>query len=167
MYKYELGQKQLSVVEHCSCIVNLLGRAGWLAEAEMFLQTIPLEPGAMLWRSLLTCCRTYCDAIIGRRCLKIVTNLDPTDASAYLLMSDIYSDAHSWLEVYQLEEMRRCASAHKIPGQASIQTGSGVHAFMVGDHDHPQTHDIFSKMNRLIRIMKTKENSVPYLDLTE
>ena len=67
----------------------------------------------------------------------------------------------------KLEEMRRCASAHKIPGQASIQTGSGVHEFMVGDHDHPQTDDIFSKMNRLIRIMKRKENSVPYLDLTE
>ena len=47
--------------EHYSCVVDLLGRAGRLEEAENFINKMPFEPNAYAWCSLLAACRKYSD----------------------------------------------------------------------------------------------------------
>ena len=41
-------------IEHYACIIDLLGRAGLLNEAEDYINTMPYEPNAGIWGALLS-----------------------------------------------------------------------------------------------------------------
>ncbi|CAD6204636.1 unnamed protein product [Miscanthus lutarioriparius] len=41
-------------IKHCVCIVDLLGRLGRFAEAEKFIDEMPVLPNDLIWRSLLS-----------------------------------------------------------------------------------------------------------------
>ncbi|XP_058099339.1 pentatricopeptide repeat-containing protein At4g13650-like isoform X2 [Magnolia sinica] len=45
--------------EHYACVVDLLGRAGHLVEAESFVDSMPIKPGASVYRALLSACRVH------------------------------------------------------------------------------------------------------------
>eukprot|EP00250_Pteridium_aquilinum_P019197 c24339_g9_i1 orf=1-1578(-) len=90
---------------HCLCVIDLLARAGKLADAESMVQN--LDSGAIVaWRSLLSACKTYGNVELGRRCFDHVSRLDPNNASGYTLMSRIYSDAGMLEEAYKIDKMR-------------------------------------------------------------
>jgi pentatricopeptide repeat protein len=45
-------------VEHYSCMVDLLGRAGELDKIENFINKMPIKPNILIWRIVLgACCR--------------------------------------------------------------------------------------------------------------
>ena len=83
-------------IEHYNCIIDLLGRVGHLKEATSLLTTMPVSTDSIIWTSLLNSCRTHCDVDLGRRCFNEIQKLDPDDASAYILLSNIYADAGMW-----------------------------------------------------------------------
>ncbi|RWR98136.1 pentatricopeptide repeat-containing protein [Cinnamomum micranthum f. kanehirae] len=43
--------------EHYACVVDLLCRAGYLGEAEIFIENMPIKPEASVYRALLSACR--------------------------------------------------------------------------------------------------------------
>jgi pentatricopeptide repeat protein len=45
--------------EHYTCMVNLLGHAGHLEEAEKLVMAMPYEPHVAAWMSLLSTCRIH------------------------------------------------------------------------------------------------------------
>ena len=45
--------------EHYACMVDNLGRAGHLEEAQNIAKTMPLPPSAVVWRALLGACRIH------------------------------------------------------------------------------------------------------------
>ncbi|KAJ7518193.1 hypothetical protein O6H91_21G058700 [Diphasiastrum complanatum] len=79
------------MLEHYACVVDLLGRAGYLYEAYDFISKMPLQPNAALWMSFLGSCRTHGNLELGLVSFKAILKLDPTDAAAYILMSSIYA----------------------------------------------------------------------------
>lgn len=46
-------------IEHYGCLIDLLGRAGCLLEAQELLNRMPFEPNAAIWGSLLAASRLY------------------------------------------------------------------------------------------------------------
>lgn len=46
-------------LEHYSCIVDLLGRAGRLDEAMKFIDSMPVEPDGAVWGALLGACKIH------------------------------------------------------------------------------------------------------------
>ncbi|KAK1561808.1 hypothetical protein Q3G72_000958 [Acer saccharum] len=54
-------------LEHYGCVVDLLGRAGKLAEAEKFVLNMPIEPNAPIWGALLGACRIHKNVEIAER----------------------------------------------------------------------------------------------------
>ncbi|XWS56110.1 hypothetical protein CRYUN_Cryun09bG0058200 [Craigia yunnanensis] len=54
-------------LEHYGCVVDLLGRAGKLAEAEKFVLEMPVKPNAPIWGALLGACRIHRNAEIAER----------------------------------------------------------------------------------------------------
>ncbi|CAK9183896.1 unnamed protein product, partial [Ilex paraguariensis] len=46
-------------IEHYGCMVDLLGRANLLVEAEKFIRSLPIEPDVRMWMSLLFACRSH------------------------------------------------------------------------------------------------------------
>ncbi|KAJ7561645.1 hypothetical protein O6H91_03G036200 [Diphasiastrum complanatum] len=78
-------------VDHYACIVDLLGRAGRLADAEDFINKMPIQPDAVVWMTLLGAARNHGHVEIGRRAFDHVMELEPENAVAYLLIKHLCS----------------------------------------------------------------------------
>lgn len=57
-------------LEHYSCLVDLLGRAGQLMEAEEIVRDMPMKPNAVVWRSLLGAAKVHGNLEMGEVALK-------------------------------------------------------------------------------------------------
>ena len=73
--------------EHYTCMVDLLGRAGCLDLAESLVETMPIPPDNIVWRSLLSTCESYSNVKLGNQCFNELKKLDAIDESAYTLIS--------------------------------------------------------------------------------
>ncbi|KAJ7561790.1 hypothetical protein O6H91_03G041400 [Diphasiastrum complanatum] len=151
-------------IEHHTCLVDLLGRAGHLDDAENLLSNMPMPPNLKGWGSLLSSCKTYGDLERGRRCFDQMLRLDSRNASAYVQMSNIFADADMWADAHKVEELRKKAGAWKKPAQAWIEVDNKIHGFDVGDNSHPQSDFIYAKLKVLSRQMK-EEGYVPKVEL--
>lgn len=71
-------------LDHFSCLVDLLGRSGQLAETEFIVCKMPFQPDAVLWTAILGACKTHQDAARATWAVESICELDPQDASAYV-----------------------------------------------------------------------------------
>ncbi|XP_024534843.1 pentatricopeptide repeat-containing protein At4g13650 [Selaginella moellendorffii] len=100
--RMEVGQRHLwsmkldyglaPTAEHYACVVDLLGRAGWLKEAEELILVKSLEVDDVVWRALLSACKIHCDTELGGVAAEQVTQLAPFDTSSYVLLSNIHAE---------------------------------------------------------------------------
>eukprot|EP01018_Ginkgo_biloba_P030030 Gb_09794 [translate_table: standard] len=141
-------------VEHYACIVDLLGRAGCLSEAEDFINKMPVQANALVWRTLLGACRVHGNMEIGKRAAECLLELEPQDAATYVLLSNIYASAGKWNDVTKVRTMMKDRGVKKDPGCSWIKLKDGVHAFFVGDRSHPQTKEIYAMLANLTEQMK-------------
>ncbi|XP_002983175.2 pentatricopeptide repeat-containing protein At4g02750 [Selaginella moellendorffii] len=70
--------------DHYPCVIDLLGRAGWLAIAEELVHKIP---SAESWATLLGACNLHSDAARSGKAAGIVSRNDPQRASPYVVLS--------------------------------------------------------------------------------
>eukprot|EP01018_Ginkgo_biloba_P022103 Gb_10158 [translate_table: standard] len=141
-------------MEHYACIVDSLGRAGHLEEAENFISKMPFEPGSMIWRTLLGACRIHQNVELGKRAAERVLNFEPQDAATYVLLSNIYAMSGRWDEVSNVRKMMKDIGVKKQPGCSWIEVKNRMHPFFVGDKSHPQTEEIYAELERLIQLLK-------------
>ncbi|XP_059639833.1 pentatricopeptide repeat-containing protein DOT4, chloroplastic-like [Cornus florida] len=74
-----------------TCMVDLLGRAGQLSEEQELIETMPVEPDASIWGSLLGACRIYGNLDLAERIADRIFQLDPFHAGYHVLLSNIYA----------------------------------------------------------------------------
>jgi hypothetical protein len=79
-------------LQHYTCIVDLLGRAGHLQKAEDFIKMTSCESNVVLWMSLLGACRSHGNVEMGEVIAKRVLALDPGNSAEYVC-SNIYTAA--------------------------------------------------------------------------
>ncbi|KAL5747441.1 hypothetical protein ACOSP7_024444 [Xanthoceras sorbifolium] len=101
---------------HYACMVDLLGRSGRLTEAEKFIKSMPIEPDALVWGTLLAACKVHGDIELGRLAAEKVVELEPSDAGAYVSLSNIYADVGHWEEVLEIRSQMRGTGVKKEPG---------------------------------------------------
>ncbi|XP_043723186.1 pentatricopeptide repeat-containing protein At2g13600 [Telopea speciosissima] len=77
---------------HYSCMVDLLGRAGLLEEAEELLKFATVKGDSVMWSSLLRSCKVHRNEKVGRRAAKALLELKPDDPAAYLQALSFYSE---------------------------------------------------------------------------
>lgn len=160
-YNYFFSMKEgygiKPTTEHYNCMVDLLGRAGRMHEAEHLLSTMPFQNKFLGWKSLLSHCKAYSHVKRARRCFDQLVAIDPRDASEYALMVDIYASANMWNEVREIQEMRNRAGVRGKLGKAFIQLGNTFHSFIVGDRTHPSRELINVRLKAIILQMKEHE----------
>ncbi|MDD0148489.1 hypothetical protein PSY31_22650, partial [Shigella flexneri] len=88
-----------AAIEHCVCIVDLLGRSGRLAEAEAFIKTMPVPPNDFIWRTLLSACKIHGQLELGKKAANNLLEANPSDDSAYVLYSNVFATSGRWQEV--------------------------------------------------------------------
>ncbi|WMV44665.1 hypothetical protein MTR67_038050 [Solanum verrucosum] len=117
--------------EHYGCMVDLLGRAGLLEEAEMFIQDMPEKADAGIWGALLGACRMHGEVQMGERIAKIVTQMDPYHSGRYILLSNIYAAENRWFDAEKVREKMKTEGIHKTPGFSLVEMKGEMHQFIV------------------------------------
>ncbi|MCO5587975.1 hypothetical protein L7F22_041928 [Adiantum nelumboides] len=75
---------------HCLTLLDILGRAGCLEEAEVFIHNMPLEIIGVAWRYLLSACIIHGDEERGVRAASRCTILEPWNVLPYVMMSNLF-----------------------------------------------------------------------------
>ncbi|EFJ16526.1 hypothetical protein SELMODRAFT_116350 [Selaginella moellendorffii] len=76
-------------MEHYSCLVDLLARAGHLHTAEEFLSRMPVAANTIVLTALLAACRVHGDVERARRVAEKLEALDPESEAPYVTLSNI------------------------------------------------------------------------------
>jgi pentatricopeptide repeat protein len=140
-------------LEHYTCMVDLLGRAGHLQEAENMIMAMPFEPHVAPWMALLGACRIHGNVEMGERVAKQILELDPENSAGYVLLSNIYAAAGNMHLSKNVEQQRKERGVKKQPGRTWIEVNNEVHTFVVDDQDHPQMIEIRAELQRLSGLM--------------
>jgi pentatricopeptide repeat protein len=129
-------------LEHYGCMVDLLGRAGKLAEAEKFVNEMPMKPNAPIWGALLGACRIHKNSEIAERAGKTLIELKPEHSGYYVLLSNIYARTNKWENVENIRQMMKERGVVKPPGYTLFEMDGKVHKFTIGDKTHPEIQQI-------------------------
>eukprot|EP01018_Ginkgo_biloba_P022430 Gb_00259 [translate_table: standard] len=141
-------------VEHYACMVDLLGRAGCLDEAEAFSCKMPFKSGTLVWRTLLGACRIHGNIELGKHAAECILELEPQDRATYVLLSNIYAALGRWDDVAKVRKMMKDRGVKKEQGLSWIEVKNRVHTFSVQDRSHPQTEEIYAKLEELTGQMR-------------
>ncbi|KAI0492933.1 hypothetical protein KFK09_027209 [Dendrobium nobile] len=141
--------------EHYTCMVDLLGRAGFLKEAHEVINKMPMEPEVSTWGALLGACRLHKEVDFGRLAAEKLFELDSENSGHYILMANIYSSVAMWKEGDQIRELMKSRGVKKEPGVSWIQIENEAHTFHAGDRNHPLAEEIYMTLKELAGKMKT------------
>ncbi|CAM6042113.1 unnamed protein product, partial [Sphagnum compactum] len=79
--------------KHYTCMVDLLGQAGYLRKAEDMIKVMPGKPDAAVWMALVGACRIHGNMEMGERIATQVLEMYPENPPGYVLLSNIYTAA--------------------------------------------------------------------------
>ncbi|XP_044490770.1 putative pentatricopeptide repeat-containing protein At1g69350, mitochondrial [Mangifera indica] len=83
-------------MEHYACMVDLLGRAGYLNEAFNIVKQLPFKPSVSLLESLLGACRIHSNANLGEKISEMLFEINPENSGSYVMLHNIYASAGRW-----------------------------------------------------------------------
>ncbi|XP_027339392.1 pentatricopeptide repeat-containing protein At2g13600 [Abrus precatorius] len=149
--------------DHYTCMVDLLGRSGCLDEANSLIKTMPMQPDAVVWGSLLGACKVHGNIILGKYVAEKLMQIDPSNSGPYVLLSNMYAELGRWKDVVRVRKQMRQQGVVKQPGCSWIEIQSRVHVFMVKDKKHPHKKDIYLVLKILTEQMK-RAGYVPEVD---
>ncbi|KAK9692366.1 hypothetical protein RND81_09G259400 [Saponaria officinalis] len=151
--KYNLIPK----CKHYSSMVDLLGRAGKLEEAEALIRRMPMEPDAVVWGALFFACRMHGNVKMGEKVAWKLLELDPEDGGIYVMLASMYREAGMWDEARKVRKMMNRRGVDKTPGCSSIEVDGIVSEFIVRDKSHPRSEQIHECLRRLTKQLELIE----------
>lgn len=146
--------------KHYGCMVDLLGRAGKLKEAEELLESMPMAPDVSTWGALLGACKKYGDVERGERVGRKLIELQPDHDGFHIMLSNVYASKGSWEDVIDVRDVMVQQRLVKTPGCSMIEANGTVHEFLAGDRTHPEIKEIKQKLDEMVKKIKI-EGYVP------
>lgn len=114
-------------LEHYGCLVDLLGRAGLLEEAEEIIRKVTNQDNEFivpLYGALLSACRNYENVEMGERIAKQLLEIESSDSSCHTLLANIYAAASRWEDVKKVRRKMITLGPKKLPGCSALEIGS-------------------------------------------
>jgi pentatricopeptide repeat protein len=106
-------------VKHYGCMVDMLGRAGLLEEAEEMIRSMPLAPDVMILGALLGACRMHKRFDVAERVQSEIVGLNTQEAGCHVLISDVNAAAGKWGEALEARNVLQKRIMEKSPGSSS------------------------------------------------
>ncbi|KAK6135929.1 hypothetical protein DH2020_030329 [Rehmannia glutinosa] len=91
-------------IEHYGCMVDLMGRAGLVKKAYEYICEMPIEPSAVIWRTLLGACTITGNLTIGEIARDELRKLEPKHCGDYVLLSNLYASERRWSDVHNVRK---------------------------------------------------------------
>ncbi|CAN6453513.1 unnamed protein product [Victoria cruziana] len=119
-------------IEHYGCMVDLLGRAGLVQEAQKMVEKMPMKPSASVLGSLLSSCKIHGQFRTAEEVMKYIQDIGSVVGATYVTCSNIYADAMLWENVYRVRKDMKVSGIEKIPGGSFIDLDTGAQEFLCG-----------------------------------
>ncbi|CAI9095671.1 OLC1v1031666C1 [Oldenlandia corymbosa var. corymbosa] len=148
--------------DHYTCMVDLLSRAGKLAEAMGLIKKMS-RPHVAVYGTLLGACRNHRNLEVAEFAATNLRALDPNNAAGYVQLANIYAAYNCWEQVSRTRKLMKENRVVKTPGYSWMEIENTVHEFLSGDRMHPELKSIHEKLSELEKKMKLA-GYVPHLN---
>jgi pentatricopeptide repeat protein len=129
-------------IEHYGCMVDLLGRAGKLSEAEELIASMPEVPNSIIWGALLGACKTYKDIRRGNRAFRHLIELEPMSGDRYKQAGLMLANAGEKADAIKISKFIKENDLKTTCGTSSVEVDGVVHEFTVGNIDPRKLREI-------------------------
>ncbi|KAL8150811.1 hypothetical protein V2J09_020619 [Rumex salicifolius] len=155
-------------LEHYGAMVDLLARAGCLEEAYSTIRGMPMKPDDVIWRALLSACRTHKNTAVAEIAVSNITSLKGGD---YVLLSNTYCHSNKWNSAASVRNTMRRDGVRKDEGKSWVEMDGIVYNFKSGDRSHPETGAIYKILEGLSKRAKREgyvcATELVLMDITE
>lgn len=116
VYEYNIDPE----IKHFGCIIDMLGRAGRLCEAEQIIEGLPMEVNVTVWRILLGCCSKYGEVAMGERAIKMISDLERESGGDFAVLSNVLTELGRFSDAEQARKLLDQRKIVKVPGLALV-----------------------------------------------
>lgn len=143
-------------MEHFGCMVDLLGRAGFLEEAKKVIEEMPMDADAGVLGALLGACMIHGNVHVGEEIGPRVIELDPLNSGRYILLANLFARVGRWDDVAKMRMLMNDRGVHKEPGCSTIEMDGMVSEFISGGKSHPQASEIYAMVNEMLERIRAE-----------
>ncbi|CAO2185201.1 unnamed protein product [Urochloa humidicola] len=138
---------------HYSCVIDTLGRAGYFDKVQKVLDEMPFEDDPIIWSSILHSCRIHGNQDLATVAAEKLFSMAPTDATPYVILSNIYAKAGRWEDAACVKKIMRDRGVRKEPGNSWVEIKQKIYSFSSNDHTNPMIAQIKAELERLYKEM--------------
>ncbi|XVE82035.1 hypothetical protein DITRI_Ditri15bG0114400 [Diplodiscus trichospermus] len=140
-------------IDHVACMVDMLGRGGYLAEAKELASKYSEKDMDMAknssYEALLGACSIHGDVRMGACVGDGLHILDTQKDMGYVLLSNLYCASGQWKEAEIVRKAMADQGVRKMPGYSWIEVKNKVTAFVAGNVSPPYTEELCKILNSL------------------
>ncbi|BAF22875.1 Os08g0138600 [Oryza sativa Japonica Group] len=139
---------------HYACIIELFGQQGRLDEAYSMIRKAPFIPTANMWGALLTASRIHRNLQLARLSAEQLLAMEPQKINNYVELLNLYINSGRQTEVSKVVNTlkRRGLCIHAACSWITVRKKD--HRFFFKDSLHPQSSEIYRKLDSLLKEIK-------------
>ncbi|KAL6008275.1 hypothetical protein ACLOJK_033781 [Asimina triloba] len=141
-------------IDHYSCMVDLLGRAGSLDKALLLIEGMEIEADAIIWGTFLNACRMNQNVDLARIAEERLISLQADNGARYVQLANVYAAQGEWSEMGRIRRKMRGREVRKIAGCSWIYVENEVNTFTSGGGDHAKAESIYATLTSLREEMR-------------
>ncbi|KAK9161830.1 hypothetical protein Syun_008171 [Stephania yunnanensis] len=119
-------------IRHYGCLVDLLGRAGFVNEAKELIDRMPIEPNPVIWKTLLSACRMHKNVELAEHVARVAIESAPQDSGFYALLFNIFAEAGYWNNMANVRREMNDLEVQKTVGCSWVEVDGVIHEFFAG-----------------------------------
>ncbi|KAJ7972478.1 Pentatricopeptide repeat-containing protein [Quillaja saponaria] len=137
-------------LDHNSCVVDLLGRAELLQEAQYFVVNMPVSPNAILSGSLLSSRRLHGSVWIGIQAAESRILLEQGCSATLIQLAKLYASIGWWDQVARVRKLMKDKELKTNRGCSWIEVKNKVYQFGAEDRGNANMTESLLLMDSLI-----------------
>lgn len=125
-----------------------------------------MQADLIIWLCVLCACRTHGNLELAKQAFDHAVNLQPKQALAYVMMSNIYADAGLHKLAVEVEKLRQNAvevdnskqgeSVWRKCSQSWIEVEQELHSYIIGGDKDPQEKQVHQLLYQMGKELKDK-----------
>ncbi|KAL6638561.1 hypothetical protein ACP70R_023672 [Stipagrostis hirtigluma subsp. patula] len=148
-------------IEHYSCLVDLLGRAGYVREAKELVDS--MKPGMRdeaILGTLLGACMMHNELEVATEVGEDLVGFDSSNSGGYTILANLFASNGMWNETANVWKIMKGSKVKKTPGYSQIDVNTKNHVFYSRDQEHPQCAEIYQMLSDTL-VPQMKGSSSP------
>ncbi|XP_015573436.2 pentatricopeptide repeat-containing protein At1g50270 [Ricinus communis] len=145
-------------VDHYGCMVDLLGRAGYLEDAIKLIEDMPVKPTPGVWGALFGACMIHKAFNLGEYVGNLLIRLQPSHSGRYALLANMYSEYGKWDAAAHVRKIMKGKGIEKKPGHSWIEVNGLVRKFIAFDGSHSESCDLYDMLNNIMDQLKLADH---------